>query len=429
MIAVRKGTGPAPRILQIEDDPAAQRLVERVLGAAGMEVRTVADGLGGIAEAMGWRPDLVLVDINIPNLDGYEVVLHLRGESGLGDVPIVAITAEGERDTSLAVGFDGFVLKPIDVAAFPRLVRRYLAGKRDAPPADPAVLRRQTQRIVRRLEEKVRALEEANDRLEAARKAREEFYRNVSHEMMTPLVPLSGFMRLLSEERVGPLNRAQRDAVDGAERAAQRIRGLLTNLLDVSALALGQVTPAPRRFVVSDVFDALAADVAAACEEKGLALEVAVPERDVAFVGDPDRIVTVFRHLLDNSLKFTPAGGGVRIEVSLDRGEMLGFVVDTGIGIPQAEQRRIFEAFYQVDGTPTRAHGGIGVGLAVARDFVRLMEGTIWVESPPKSRPAPSLTPGPGVDPGGGHPGALFGVRIPAARPAPARAGGASHPA
>ena len=102
------------RVLHIEDDPNNRRLVQKLLGAAGHQVIEAEGGVEGIQLAREIEPDLVLVDINIPDLDGYEVTLRLRGIDALQQVPIVAITAEGDRDSTLAVGCDGFIAKPID---------------------------------------------------------------------------------------------------------------------------------------------------------------------------------------------------------------------------------------------------------------------------------------------------------------------------
>ena len=107
-----------PRVLHIEDDPRNRLLVRKLLTAEGLEVIDAPDGLTGVRLALSHRPDLVLVDLNIPGLDGYEVTLRLRSEPTLATTPIVAITAEGDRDTSAAVGCDGFVQKPIDARVF-----------------------------------------------------------------------------------------------------------------------------------------------------------------------------------------------------------------------------------------------------------------------------------------------------------------------
>src|SRR6187431_2324284 len=156
-----------PRILHIEDDPANRLLVRKLLQKDGYEVIDAADGLEGVRLACSIRPDLVLVDLNIPGLDGFEVTLRLRGEPSLAGVPIVAITAEGNRETSLAVGCDGFLQKPIDARSFAATLQGYLGGHREHsdPERTGEHLRLQSQRIVAHLEEKIAELEAANQRL------------------------------------------------------------------------------------------------------------------------------------------------------------------------------------------------------------------------------------------------------------------------
>src|SRR5437868_14461606 len=144
------------RILHIEDDPGNRLLVRKLLQAAGHSVTEAVDGLEGVQLACAERPDLVLVDLNLPGLDGYEVTLRLRGEPSLGGVPIVAITAEGDRDTSLVVGCDGFLQKPIDARSFAQTLAGYLKGKREstAPSMAEERLRQQSHRMVAHLEAK-----------------------------------------------------------------------------------------------------------------------------------------------------------------------------------------------------------------------------------------------------------------------------------
>jgi CheY-like chemotaxis protein len=206
-------TRPAGRpttILHIEDDPANRLLVRKLLASEGMQVVDAETGLEGVRRALELRPDLVLVDLNIPDLDGYEVALRLRGDPATAGTPLVAITAEGDRDTSLAVGCDGFIAKPIQARRFADEVRTYLNGRRERPtePADGR-LRAQSEKIVRHLEEKVGELVAANERLRANDKLRTEFYRNVSHELSTPLTPIVGYLSMLLNEELGPLSKQQ----------------------------------------------------------------------------------------------------------------------------------------------------------------------------------------------------------------------------
>src|SRR5437870_5299046 len=231
-----------PRILHIEDDPTNRLLVRKLLLAAGHEVIDAADGLEGVRIACAQRPDLVLVDLNIPGLDGFEVALRLRGEPSLAGVPIVAITAEGDRDTSLAVGCDGFLQKPIEARTFCDTIQRYLAGERESQRApDTGRLREQSQRIVVHLEDKVSELIQANARLRELDAARTEFYRNISHELATPMTPIVGYVKLLVDEELGPIGPAQKKALAALEDCVRRLRTTLDNLLDVTGLETGQM--------------------------------------------------------------------------------------------------------------------------------------------------------------------------------------------
>ena len=157
------------RVLHIEDDPRNRLLVRKLLAADGHEVIDATDGLEGVRCALTLRPDLVLVDLNVPGLDGYEVTLRLRSEPSLKGVPIIAITAEGDRDTSFAVGCDGFIQKPIDARSFASTVGLYLSGHREpytsSADATGERLRLQSHRMVGHLEQKVAELSAANERL------------------------------------------------------------------------------------------------------------------------------------------------------------------------------------------------------------------------------------------------------------------------
>src|SRR5258708_464098 len=229
------------RILHIEDDPGNRLLVRKLLQAAGHTVTEAVDGLEGVQLAISERPDLVLVDLNLPGLDGYEVTLRLRGEPSLGGVPIVAITAEGDRDTSLAVGCDGFLQKPIDAREFAETVEGYLRGRRElsSPHLMGERLRAQSHRIVAHLEAKVAELSHANERLLDLDRARKEFYRNISHELATPMTPIVGYLKLLVDEELGGVNTPQIKARRALDDCVRRLRALIDNLLHLSAPETG----------------------------------------------------------------------------------------------------------------------------------------------------------------------------------------------
>lgn len=369
-------------ILHIEDDPHSLLLVRKLLQAAGHRVIESSSGIDGARLAQSHRPDLVLLDINIPDLDGYEVALLLRGR--MPGVPLVAITAEGDRATSLAVGFDGFLAKPIDARSFARTVDAFLRGHRERPPEraeegdDPPsaqALRAQGSRIAAHLESKVHELSDANAKLVEADRLRREFYRNVSHELATPLTPLVGYMGLLLRGELGALSAPQKRALAAMDESLSRLRGTIDSLLDVTQLETGRMRFVYARYDFAAVARRAVEALRPAFQRKGVQLVAEIPAAAIDAVGDADRLGRAVGHLLDNAVKFTPAGGSAALEVRSSATHCELLLADAGPGVPAEWLARIFDPFVQADGSPTRQHGGAGVGLAVVRGVAEAHDG------------------------------------------------------
>jgi signal transduction histidine kinase len=373
------------RVLHIEDDPNNRRLVQKLLGAAGHEVIEAEGGVEGIQLARDSQPDLVLVDINIPDLDGYEVTLRLRGIPTLQDVPIVAITAEGDRESTLAVGCDGFIAKPIDAAHFADTIAQFLGGHREwADGASDTLLRERTQKIVERLEKKIVELSETNQRLEDVARLRREFLQNVSHELATPMTPVVGYLRLLLNEELGPLTDLQRKCLGSIETSTQRLRSVVDTLLDVSSLETGRMHYYTREYDFRAVCNKAIDEIRSKLDDRDVTLVERIPDKPMPALGDPDKLLRAMSHVLDNACKFTPTGGEVAVEVRAEGDDEYSFeVADSGPGVRPEHIARIMEPFYQVDGSVTRDHGGVGLGLAFARRVTEALGGGIEISSPP----------------------------------------------
>lgn len=371
-------------VLHIEDDANSRRLVEKLLTAAGHRVIETASGLEGIRLASKYRPDLVLVDINIPDLDGYEVTLRLKGTPELHGVPVVAITAEGDRQTSLAVGADGYIGKPIDASSFAEQLGQFLSGRRERPDATGEVrLRERSQKIVERLERKVVELSEANERLEEMARLRREFLQNVTHELATPMTPVVGYLRLFLKGELGQLTPIQRKCLASIDESTTRLRSVIDKLLDVSALETGRMQFQQREYDFNEV----AARAIDELQHDGTRQIVGPVDVAMPAIGDSDKLRRAMLSILDNALKFTPAGGRIVTETRVEEGRGERFytlcVADNGPGVPPDRLSKILEPFYQVDGSPTRRHGGVGLGLAFARRVAEAHGGRLLVRSPP----------------------------------------------
>lgn len=370
-------------LLHIEDDAANRLLVRRLLSREGHEVIEAFNGLEGVQLARERMPDLVLVDLRIPGLDGFEVTLRLRGIPQLSDVPIIAITAEGDRDTSLAVGCDGFIRKPIDARSFAATIASYLRGERDHVSVHKeGLLREQSSRIVAHLEEKVRELSMANSRLLELASARTEFYRNISHELATPLTPVVGYAKLLQDGELGPVNLEQKRALESMQTCIRRLRTVLDNLVDVTSFERNSTVFVFREVDLAALLRRAREMADEVITKKNLRVATELPEGPTTVLADADRLVRAFFHVIDNAAKVSAEGATIGLRaVKYDHSYEVT-VADAGPGIPAERIARIFEPFYQVDSSPTRPYGGVGVGLAIAKHTVEGHGGDIRVASP-----------------------------------------------
>ena len=375
------------RIVHIEEDPSIREQVRDALSAAGkFSVFEAEDGISGVRQALAADPHLILTDMKLSGMDGYEVTLKLRGELQGKDVPIVALINEEDREMSLAVGCDACIIKPIDMESLPATLLGVIEQRPENRPEDfgnPVLLARQGQKIAARLQAKIEELELTNRRLLASEKVRSDFYRNLSHELSTPLTPAIGYLTMLIRQELGPLNEVQLRSLRSVERSFQSVRAVIENLLDMTALATGKMSFIGRPYE----FNQLARDAVELCrsrfEVRNIHFETEISAEAFQAFGDSEKLKRAMVQLLENATKFCAPGGRVYVGTRRIKEDLAFMVYDSGEGIPQEEIHAIFRTFYQIDGSPTREHGGAGLGLALARKIMERFGGEIWAESPP----------------------------------------------
>lgn len=374
------------RVLHIEDRRENRLLVRKVLEAKGHRVEDAADGLVGVELVGHVRPDIILVDINIPGLNGYEVVTRLRADDALDAVPIVAITAEGDREHALALGFDGFIPKPIRMGEFVDQLQSFVDGHREevAEACKVDHLIEHSRQVVDRLESRVRELERANAGLREVDRLKMEVLRNVSHELATPMTPISGYVQMLHSQESGSLNREQTAIVERLATSVTRLKGLIDDLLIATRFATEEAALEPTVGDPNVLIQAAVKRHAYGIQQRGVHLEVD-GEITESVVVDRNRMVDAISHLLSNGIKFGPNQGILRLRTWL---EVVGdddarnwalSVTDQGPGIPLEERERVCQPFYQSDGSATRRHGGAGLGLAIVQQTVRAHGGSLVI--------------------------------------------------
>src|SRR5262245_53601981 len=374
-----------PTILYIEDNADNQRLVKRILEARGYGVLLSENGPDGIAQALEGAPSLILVDINIPGLDGYETTTRLRGMDHLQAIPIVALTADsrdGTRERSLVAGCDGYITKPIDPRRLPEQLEEFMNGKREALPqaVEATMLRAYSQKLVERLERQVRDLSAANAELQEADRLKSQFLATLSHELRTPLTSIMGYLELFGRRTLGPLNEIQSEAIRVMARKAETLTRHVNNLLFFQEVRSTQIKRGP--IALHDLLRRVLVDYQKRARDA--AVEVQLEIHPIAtFLGDGLALEQAFRGLIDNAIKFTARRGRVRVILTDEPSRVILRVEDTGIGIPADQQEKIFLPFYQFDASPARQHPGAGMGLAIVKHVTDAHGGQVTVRSAP----------------------------------------------
>jgi signal transduction histidine kinase len=222
-----------------------------------------------------------------------------------------------------------------------------------------------------------RELAHTLERLQELDRLKNEFFANISHELRTPLTLI---LTPVEDLLTRPLLETQRDALSVVRKNAQRLLRLIDDLLDLARLDAGGLRLQVAEIDVVELTNRVIERAGAAARTRKMTLELNAPAQlDVH--ADPHRLETVLSNLLGNALKFTPDGGAVRVEIEADKEQVRVRVRDTGPGIPEGELERIFERFYQVEGSQRRRHGGAGMGLALAKRLVELHGGSLSVTS------------------------------------------------
>ena len=358
------------RIVLIDDNPDDRALARRVLERdfPDLEAVEIADppGLERILAGDGY--DAVITDFRLRWTDGISILRAIRDRDP--DLPVVMFTGTGTEETvveAMKSGLDDYVVKNAHhFVRLPAALRSAMARSADRRAA------RQAGEEMALLLERERTAREA---AEAASLMKDEFLATLSHELRTPLNAIVGWAALM---RTGTLHGERLEqALESIARNARAQARLIDDLLDVSAIISGKMSLQTRPVDMAAVIEAALDAVRPAAVAKGIRLEADLDRSTPPVSGDPDRLQQVVWNLLSNGVKFTPEEGTVRVRLGLVGGQARIEVQDTGPGIDEGFLPHVFEPFRQADGSITRNHGGLGLGLAIVRRLVELHGGSV----------------------------------------------------
>ncbi len=384
-------------ILYIEDDPASRALVERTLRFGGYNVAVAACGLEGIDMARHETFDLILTDINLPDMNGREITTALRRDQRFTHTPIVALTAQtlkDQRELTFAAGITGYITKPIDIDQLLQQVAYYLEGGQDKIDQGllSAAQARYTQEVVARLETRVRDLEAINQSLRRLDKMKDTFIQLTAHELRTPLTLVYGYSRLLEEnadvKSIANFDPSMRMLLDGLTGSIERMQGIINEILTISRIMTNNIDLTLGPTDLGNIILRVLHSYGQVIQERQLNIVFNRAEFSERITADWELMELTMRNLISNAIKFTPDGGTITLHGQFDGEHIRLSVRDTGIGVAPADQKTIFERFHtttdlSLHSTSKTAFrgGGIGLGLAICKGIVEAHGGQISMQS------------------------------------------------
>ena len=348
MGAHRSGT-----ILIVDDNESGIYAKRRLLERAGFKVLEARNGTAALEMAYSHRPDLALLDIKLPDIDGFEVCRRLRANSMTASMAIVHITASFERPEDhvrgLEAGADTFLLAP----------------------TDPSVLVATARSLIR--------MRRAEAALRESDRRKDEFLAVLAHELRNPLAPLRNSLQIL--EREPGRSPTSRMAMEIMDRQISQMVRLIDDLLEISRINENKLELRLENTDLEHIVESALETCRNLIESGGHTLKVSLPPGPVPIYGDVVRLAQVLGNLVSNSAKYTQPGGTIEIAAIADENWVEISVTDTGIGISEEDMPRIFEMFAQSRRAAGSQAGGLGIGLALVRRLVDMHGGRVSAAS------------------------------------------------
>ncbi|PKB78788.1 MAG: hypothetical protein BZY88_16640 [SAR202 cluster bacterium Io17-Chloro-G9] len=381
-------------ILIVDDQDNVRDVLTTVLGGGGYADVLTAGSADEAFALLGLDDpsatispvDLILMDVNMPVLDGVEACARLKADSHLKDIPVIMITGDTEvtrLTQALSAGAVDYITKPPDFDEMLARVGSAIQSKWEMDRRKSAYFNDLEEKSLN-LELALTELEKKNQELEQASLAKTQILSTATHELKPPLTSIVGYVdRMLSQQdTVGPLNERQQRYMQTVRNNAYRLKNLVDDLLDISRieaecleLSLSNLNLARE---IEDSIESLRSQF----QEKQIKVSITPsPDCPGEIQADQLRFAQVIGNLLSNACKYSPAGTTVTIAARQQGGAAQIDVSDEGIGISQKDQAKLFTKFFRADNSPTREDSGTGLGLYITRHLVEAHGGSVWVVS------------------------------------------------
>lgn len=370
------------RLLVVDDEESLRITTAAILEKEGYAVDTAASGDEAIALMDHTDYDLVLTDLHMEGGDGLSVLNQIRRHSPLTiSVVLTGFASVESAIGALQEGAYDYLVKPCDIDSMKHTIRRGVEHRRLMLAEQKARtdLEQLNLDLENRIEERTAELTRLNAELADANRAKDVFLATLSHELRTPLTPVVGWIKLLRSGNLDEKSVAQ--ALDAIERNAWLQSKLIDDLLDTSRIATGKLHFEPKPTDINNVVKAAIDTVQESAASRNIQLSVKLCQTTLVVMGEPVRLQQIVWNLISNAIKFTEPGGRVTVTTLCEDSHAHLTVTDTGVGIEPDFLPHVFDRFKQADGSTSRRHGGLGLGLAIADALAKMHGGRIQAES------------------------------------------------
>lgn len=389
------------KIVAIDDNPdnliSLRALINEAFPNAEFYMET--NGMQGIELVAAKHPDVVMLDVVMPGMDGFEVCKRLKADSELCDIPVVFLTAiKGDKEHrihALNLGAEAFLAKPIDETELVALIRAMVkirkayVDKKDENERLNNLVSIRTRQLEKELEDRKRIMADlvaAKERAEEGDRLKSAFLANMSHEIRTPMNGILGFTELLESPDLS--GEEQQEYIRIIQKSGKRMLSILNDIIDISKIEAGmmkvKIVESNLNNQMENVYNMLKPEADA--KHLKLSFVNAFPLDRAYIKSDKEKVYSIIINLVKNAIKYTDKGE-VEFSYKLVDGksdtppELLFCVRDTGVGIPKERQEAIFERFIQADIADLHGREGAGLGLSITKAYVEMLGGKIGVES------------------------------------------------
>ncbi len=355
-------------ILVVDDNPVIRQIMKLALEQNQHHVTQASDGREAMDLMRAHFFDLILLDIMMPNMTGFQVLEQMVKDPDLATIPVIVVSADSQIDSAIRcieLGAEDYLVKPPNQTLLRTRVNTSLRKK---------FLHDQEQAHQARIEQMLEAVKTAN-------MAKTEFIAMAAHELRNPIAQISTTNHLLS--RVGTLNDSQMELLDKVNFSLEQMQALLVDLDDISRLEAGNIRLQPKGVDLGELILKTAESIEHDYRQRGHTLDINIQENLPLAFADRERMIQVFTNLLSNAIKYTPNGGKIFITAVHEKQRQTIHVTiqDTGLGIHADEQKQIFSKFFRSEDSDVRDRPGTGLGLYITKSLIEKQNGRIWFDS------------------------------------------------